>query len=104
MKFTYGEGADQFCKTVPLSSLTPVAEGKYVCYLPMPANKLSAVVTAVIYNGSDAAVSSTLEYSVESYAAAMVKPNDPADALSNLVKAMIRYGDTAAAYAANPDN
>lgn len=104
VKFTYGEGADQFCKTVQLSSLTPVAEGKYVCYLPMPANKLSAVVTAVIYNGSDAAVSSTLEYSVESYAAAMVKPNDPADALSNLVKAMIRYGDTAAAYAANPDN
>ena len=69
----------------------------------MPANMLSKEVKAVIYDITGAPVSSELFYSVESYAAAMVKPNDPTDALSNLVKAMMRYGDAAAAYAADPE-
>ena len=75
--------------------------GRHVVYLPMPANKLSTVVTAVIYNGLNMPVSSTLKYSVESYVAAKQNLNDPTDTLSNLVTAMMQYGDAAADYAAN---
>ena len=104
VKFTYNNGTGgEVCKTIALNTITPTADGRYVCYLPMPANMLSKEVKAVIYDITGAPVSSELFYSVESYAAAMVKPNDPTDALSNLVKAMMRYGDAAAAYAADPE-
>ena len=57
-------------------------------------------MTAQIFEGATG-ISSALVYSVESYAAA--KQNG-GDALADLVKAMMQYGDAAAAYVADPNN
>ena len=98
VQFTY-DGALK--KTLSIADCTATATaGRYICYLPMPANKLSTEVTAQIFEGATG-ISSALVYSVESYAAA--KQNG-GDALADLVKAMMQYGDAAAAYVADPNN
>lgn len=70
--------------------------GNYVTYLKIPVNKMRAIVSAIVYEGN-VPVSNTLNYSVEYYAAA--KQNDANANLAALVKAMIKYGDSAAAFA-----
>ena len=55
------------------------------------------VLSVVLYNG-ETPISNTVSYSVETYAAA--KANDSNAALAALVKALIKYGDSAAAYVA----
>lgn len=61
----------------------------------MPVNMMKSVIHAAVYDG-DTVVSSTVNYSIESYAAA--KQNETTDSLGELVKAMMRFGNAAAAY------
>ncbi len=57
--------------------------------------QLSDEITAVLVDSDDNIVSNIITYSVESYAAS--KQNDP-DGLGDLVKAMMKYGDSAKRY------
>ncbi len=69
--------------------------GIYFCFDGMSVAQMSERVCFTVYNG-DTAVSNTLCYSIESYAYA--KQNNEDNVLVELVKAMIRYGDSAKAY------
>jgi len=59
-------------------------------------------VEAVIKN-SDTAVSTTVTYSIASYASKVMEDANASAELKALVKAMIRYGDSAAAYVETPE-
>ena len=59
-------------------------------------------VEAVIKSG-DTAVSTTVTYSIASYASKVMGDANASAELKALVKAMIRYGDSAAAYVETPD-
>lgn len=67
----------------------------YVVIDGFPATKLSDEVFVTVYN-EDEAVSNTLRYSVESYAYA--KQNSADTDLANLVKALMKYGNSAKEY------
>ena len=72
--------------------------GKYVAsFSGLNALQMRTVLTAEVYAG-DTCVSSTLNYSIESYAQGKAAGND---ALAELVNAMMSYGDAAAAYFAD---
>ncbi len=75
-----------------------VKEGKYYTFEfdALNATQLSSAITVEIYNGSEL-VSSTLTYSVETYAAN--KANDTDQNLADLVVAMMKYGNAAKLYA-----
>ena len=66
----------------------------YVDFNQLNAAQMSQKVSFTAHRG-EAVVSSTLDYSLESYAAVWL---DRGDAQQELVKAMIRYGDSAKAY------
>ena len=91
VKFTIAGSTEEYTAEV-----TDKGNGSFVSYLKVPVNKMRALVSAVVYEG-DAPVSNTISYSVEFYAAA--KQNDTDANLAALVKAMMKYGDSAAAFA-----
>ena len=68
----------------------------YVYVRGINATQMRDEVYLAVYNGQTE-VSNTISYSVESYANAKIGGSD--NALSNLLTAMIKYGDTAKAYA-----
>lgn len=96
VKYTVDNGADTYDATV-----TAASNGNYVCYINMPVDKMGAVIHAVVYEGNNA-ISSTINYSVESYAAA--KQDETAEGLGTLVKAMIRFGRAADTFAQTPSS
>lgn len=96
VKYTVDDGADTYDATV-----TAASNGNYVCYINMPVDKMGAVIHAVVYEGNNA-ISSTINYSIESYAAAM--QDETADGLGALVKAMIRFGRAADTFAQTPSS
>ena len=59
------------------------------------AGQMSDILYITVYNG-DVPVSSTVSYSIESYAYS--KQNDSSPQLANLVKAMMKYGKSAYIY------
>ncbi len=67
----------------------------YVDFGQLDATQMCEKISFTVYRG-ETAVSSTLDYSLESYAAAWQDAND---AQQEMVNAMIRYGDAAKAYA-----
>ena len=69
--------------------------GYYVYYDKLHAAQMSEPVYVTVYDG-DTAVSNTVRYSIESYAAS--KQNDENTQLADLVKAMMKYGDATKAY------
>lgn len=69
--------------------------GYYVFFEGLNASQMSDVVYLTVYDG-EIAVSNTIRYSIESYAYA--KQNSTDTNLAELVKAMMRYGDSAKAY------
>ena len=72
----------------------PDKDNQYYAYFNnLAARQMRDIVYATIYEG-DTAVSNTLTYSIETYAYSMQE----IDRLGDLVKAMMRYGDAAAAY------
>ena len=73
-----------------------VSGGSYVAsYSGITAEQMSDTVYVTAYKG-DTAVSNTVSYSVESYAYA--KQNDSDASLAALVRAMMKYGNSAKAY------
>ena len=72
------------------------AGGKHIAKInKLTASQMGETVYVTAYRGGVAA-SNTLSYSVESYACA--KQNDSNEKLANLVKAMMKYGNSAYAY------
>lgn len=69
--------------------------GYYVFFEGMNAGQMSDIVYLTVYNG-ETAVSNTIRYSIESYAYAQQNSTDVN--LVELVKAMMKYGDSAKAY------
>ena len=63
--------------------------------LKLTASQMGDTVYVTAYRGGVAA-SNTVSYSIESYACA--KQNDSNEKLANLVKAMMKYGNSAYAY------
>lgn len=73
-----------------------ISGGYYIAaYNGLTAGQMSETVYATAYRG-DEAISNTVSYSIESYACA--KQNDADASLAALVRAMMRYGNTAYAY------
>jgi hypothetical protein len=71
---------------------------RYYIYFDKPtASQMSMPILATIYNG-DTAVSNTVQYSIESYINTNKAATKPAG-LADLVQAMLKYGDSANAYA-----
>lgn len=68
----------------------------YVYFNGLNATQMSETVNFTVYNG-ETAVSNTLSYSIESYASAKLGGTD--ERLSDLVCAMMKYGDSARIYA-----
>lgn len=67
----------------------------YVDFTGLLATDMREQITATVYSG-DTAVSETVTYSIESYAASY--QNVAANGMGALVKAMMKYGDSAAKY------
>ena len=73
-----------------------IGDGKYCIYVSgLNIIQMRDDVYLTVYNGNTA-VSNTIRYSIESYAAS--KADDSNALLAGLVKAMIKYGDSAKAY------
>ncbi len=70
----------------------------YVDFSHLAPTQMSDAVIFTVYRG-EAAVSTPMCYSLESYAQAWIDGNSASDAQKELVTAMIRYGDAAKAYA-----
>lgn len=69
----------------------------YAIYEGIKANQMRQDLSVVVYDGENA-VSETLTYSVEAYATHMSSAGE-GEAFENLVFAMMKYGDSAKAYA-----
>ena len=80
-------------------AIAGTANNYYVDYNGLDAGQLSDVITAEIYQG-DTLVSKTLTFSAEYYAAYQVQSSTDANLVA-LVKAMMKYGDSAAAFENN---
>ena len=86
-------------KTYTVTDFTPVSGQEncyYVYFTRLNAGQMQQAVEATVYQNGEA-VSNTLTYSIASYAAKHQNDTTPAY-LAELVKAMVRYGDSAAAY------
>ncbi len=94
VRFKDGNG-----NSLDVKNFTPVAgeENYYYVYLDkLNAYQMSEAIYATVYNMENVAVSDTLCYSIESYAYAA--QDVETGNLGALVKAMMRYGDSARAY------
>lgn len=81
--------------TVPASDFEKTENGYYVYFNALHAGQLRVPIYATAYRGSTP-ISDTVCYSVESYAYAKQESTIPY--LSDLIIAMMRYGDSAYAY------
>jgi hypothetical protein len=68
-----------------------------VSYDGLMAKQMSTAVEATVYRG-ETAISNTALYSIESYIASNINKATSSDALKNLLKMMMYYGNSAAAY------
>lgn len=83
-------------ETIIISDTFETTEGGYYVFFDgLNAGQMSDVVYLTVYDG-ETAVSNTIRYSIESYAYA--KHNSSDTNLAELVKAMMKYGDSAKAY------
>lgn len=81
--------------TIPSAEFVPAKGGYYVYFNGFNAGQLSEAVYVTVYDG-DTAVSNTLRYSIETYAA-MAQGTDN-EALKSLTNSMMKYGNSAYAY------
>ena len=80
-------------------AIAGTANNYYVDYNGLDAGQLRKEITAEIYQG-ETLVSKTLTFKVEYYAAYQVQNSDNANLIA-LVNAMMKYGDSAAAFENN---
>ncbi|MBQ8869138.1 MAG: carboxypeptidase regulatory-like domain-containing protein [Oscillospiraceae bacterium] len=81
--------------TIKSREFEKTEDNYYVYFDCLSAAQMSEAVYVTVYNG-DVAVSNTICYSIESYA--YTKQNDEDENLSKLVKAMMKYGNSACVY------
>jgi len=92
VKFTL---AGRIYEVTEFKAMTDKENGWYVYFDELNAAQMRDVITATVYqNGQQ--VSNTASYNVEAYVASHASDGD---ALGSLVKALIRYGDAAEAFA-----
>ncbi len=95
-QITYkGIAGDDRSATIYLNDEESFAkQGKYWCVLfdGLAAKEMSTIVTIAIYNGDGEQVSNSVTYSIESYAAG--KTNSSTANMPELVKAMMKFGDS----------
>ncbi len=82
--------------TIPYETFTETTGGYYVYFSGLNAGEMSEPVYLTVYE-NDEAVSNTLSYSIESYAYSKQTSTDTN--LTNLLEAMMKYGNSAYAYA-----
>ena len=85
-------------KTQTLTDIRAKDGRYYVDFSHLNPTQMNEAVTMRVYRGEEA-VSSTMRYSLESYAESWLRKADASDKQKELVTAMIRYGDAAKAYA-----
>lgn len=90
--------AESCGNTWTLTDITPKDGRFYVDFSHLDPTQMSEAVTFTVQRG-DAAISSPLCYSLESYAESWLKREEVSETQKELVTAMIRYGDAAKAYA-----
>lgn len=86
---------DSYTWEIPYSEFEETTNGYYVFFSGFNAGQMREPVYFTVYEG-DTAVSNTLRYSIESYAYSQQNSSDTN--LTNLLEAMIKYGDAAYAY------
>jgi hypothetical protein len=84
--------------TWTLTDIVAKGDQYYVDFSQLNPTQMSEAVTFTVYRGEQA-VSSTMRYSLESYAESWLRRTDASNQQKALVTAMIRYGDAAKAYA-----
>ena len=100
--FTYTNvKGQQVNVTRTLAQCTSLGNNKYVCYLELPASDMRSVVTAVI-KSDDTVISSTLDYSIVTYAYSQTNATTPDANLVTLLKEMMKFGDSAKTYVLLP--
>ena len=105
VKYTVGTGVNAGAEqTITSADFLPTggdANGRfYTVYLKnINPSQMRELVSVKIVDGTDADLSRTLNYSIATY----VKNMENDGAVGNLVKAIMRYGDAAAAYVADPN-
>ena len=72
------------------------ADTYYVMFNGLNAAQMSLPIYATVYDANNNAISNTLQYSIESYAASMQGGSDTA--LAKLTMAMMKYGNSAKIY------
>lgn len=82
--------------TIPYETFTETTGGCYVYFSGLNAGEMSEPVYLTVYENG-VAVSNTLSYSIESYAYSKQTSTD--ENLLNLLEAMMKYGNSAKAYA-----
>ena len=90
---------EEITLTIPFSDarIGVDASGRtYINVNELAANEMSTPVEFTVYDGDGAAVTNTLTYSIETYAAGKV--NGTNANLAALVKAMMKFGDSARVY------
>lgn len=81
--------------TIPFETFTETTGGYYVYFSGFNAGEMSETVYLTVYENG-VAVSNTLSYSIESYAYSKQTSTD--ENLTNLLEAMMKYGNSAYAY------
>ena len=81
--------------TIPFETFTETTGGYYVYFSGFNAGEMSETVYLTVYENGEA-VSNTLSYSIESYAYSKQTSTD--ENLTNLLEAMMKYGNSAYAY------
>lgn len=99
INYKVGDGKIQ---TVAASDFVSAGDNVYTAYLDgiNPA-QMREKIEVTVMNGTQA-VSKTLNYSIATYVANMNSNPDSAESLKALVRAIMSYGDAAAAYVADP--
>ncbi|MBR4733369.1 MAG: hypothetical protein IK081_11445, partial [Lachnospiraceae bacterium] len=92
-------GADVLGEYATDASLIDTKGRYYVTFSKLNAGQMRKTVYATVMKG-DKKVSNTYRYSIESYVASM-RTEEGTTPLDKLLDAMMRYGDSAAAYVNN---
>lgn len=95
LKVTFYTNSNPSGWTVDYTSFVETNGGYYVYFDGLKARQMRETVYVTVYNGNEA-VSNTVSYSIESYAYA--KRNDTNKKLTDLLEAMMKYGDSAYRY------
>ncbi len=94
------EGKD-FVETQTTNTTNPATYYKAVCD-KLNATEMRTILNVWVVDKDGMRISNAVTYSIESYAASMKDKENATDQLKSLLEAMMKYGDSTAAYFAEP--